>query len=321
MQYYLPAEPEYAKLALKEQKKGGRAMAGQGLLLYKDRYYIRVNKESDPLFYFFDYDTRTADINMQFQHFHTFYELCIMLHSQSAHFLEGKPYELQAYDIFGIPPNALHKTQYPAGAPCRRLIIQFSLPKTVTGLSNEFEQLLSPFHQEIPIFRFDGELQQKLFQKLNDIFTLSSKTDPIRDLSIHGKFIEFLTLIFLNQGNNRYTNQSKIYPTEEKVYSAASYIHSHYSEELSLAQLSQKLYISSYYLSHQFKQVTGFTLTDYIQMTRIRNVQSMLINTDISIARAAISCGFSSFSQFNRAFRKHIGMSPSQYRKQNKALR
>ena len=53
-------------------------------------------------------------------------------------------------------------------------------------------------------------------------------------------------------------------------------------------------------------------------MTRIRNVQAMLINTDISIADAASACGFFSFSQFNRTFQKHIGMSPSQYRKQSR---
>lgn len=293
-------------------------MIGQEPLAYRDKCYIRVNQENDPLFYFFDYDTRTADINMQFQHFHTFYEICIMLRSKTTHFLEGKPYELQAYDIFGIPPNALHKTQYPDGAPCRRLIIQFSLPQKVGGLGDEYQRLLSVFHQETPIFRFDGELQQKIFRKLNDILTLSTKTDPLRDLSIHGKFIEFLTLLYLNQDDNQYADHPAVYPTQEKVYSAVSYIHSHYSEELSLNQLAQKLYISSYYLSHQFKQVTGFTLTDYIQMTRIRNVQSMLINSDIPIAQAAISCGFSSFSQFNRTFRKHIGISPSQYRKENR---
>ena len=52
-------------------------------------------------------------------------------------------------------------------------------------------------------------------------------------------------------------------------------------------------------------------------MTRVRNVQSLLINTDIPITDAALTCGFASFSQFNRVFRKHIGMAPSQYRKQN----
>ena len=93
------------------------------LVLYENKYAIRVNEEGDSLFYFFDYDVRTAEINMQFQHFHPFYELCVLLCPQTTHFLEGAPYELQAYDIIGIRPNALHRTQYPSGDSCKRLII------------------------------------------------------------------------------------------------------------------------------------------------------------------------------------------------------
>ncbi len=123
----------------------------QNLALYQDKYYIRVNEENDTIFYFFDYDARSAEINMQFQHFHTFYEICVLLCPSTTHFVEGEPYELQAFDIIGIPPNTLHKTQYPAGTPCKRLIIQFNLPRNVTGLSNEYERLLSMFHQSVPI--------------------------------------------------------------------------------------------------------------------------------------------------------------------------
>ena len=290
------------------------------LVLYEDKYYIHVGSEGDPLFYFFDYDMRSANINMQFQHFHTFYELCVVLCPHTTHFLEGAPYELQAFDIIGIRPNALHRTQYPIGDPCKRLIIQFNLPRTVTGLSNEYELLMGLFHQEVPIFRFDMELQQKIFRKFNDIFLLAQKTDPMRDLIIHQKFIEFLTLLYLNQDRNRYRDDSEMTVTEKKIYAITSYIHSHYTEELSLELLRQKFYMSSCYLSHQFKDVTGFTVTDYIQMTRVRNVQAMLINTQIPITEAALRCGFSSFSQFNRVFRKHIGMAPSEYRKQNQLL-
>lgn len=290
------------------------------LALYEDKYYIRVGNEGDALFYFFDYDTRSSNINMQFQHFHPFYELCVLLCPHTTHFLEGVPYELQAFDIIGLRPNVLHRTQYPAGDPCKRLIIQFSLPKTATGFSNEYELLLSLFHQSVPIFRFDMELQQKIYRKFNDIFLLGQKTDPMRNLIIHQKFIEFLTLLYLNQDRNRYRDNSEMTPTEKKIYTITSYIHTHYTEDLSLELLRQKFYMSSCYLSHQFKDVTGFTVTDYIQMTRVRNVQAMLINTQIPITEAALRCGFSSFSQFNRVFRKHIGMAPSEYRKQNQVL-
>lgn len=292
----------------------------QNLVLYEDAYAIRVNREGDPLFYFFDYDVRSADINMQFQHFHTFYELCVMLCPDTQHILEGKPYSLQTFDIIGIPPNLLHMTHYPEGDPCKRLIVRFSLPGQVNGLGDEYQQLLQVFHQETPIFRFAPEVQQKLFRRLNDIFLLAQKKDPMRDLMIHVKFVEFLTLLYLNQSSNLYANETAMTATEKKMYAIASYIHAHYAEELSLEMLAQKFFISSYYLSHQFKDVTGFTLTDYIQMTKVRNVQAMLLNTQSPITEVAMTCGFNSFSQFNRVFRKHIGLSPSEYRKRNQAV-
>ncbi len=292
----------------------------QNLVLYENEYFIHVNRENDPLFYFFDYDVRTADINMRFQHFHTFYELCIPLCPRATHFLEGKPYELQTFDILGIPPTVLHMTQYPEGEACKRLIVRFNLPRGVAGLGNEYEQLLGIFHREVPIFRFSPEIRSSVFRKLNDIFLLAQKTDPMRNLIIHLKFIEFLTLLFLHQDQNEYTDEAQMTPTEKKIYAVASYIHTHYAEPLSLELLAQKFFIGSCYLSHQFKSITGFTLTDYIQMTRVRNLQSMLINTGIPITEAALSCGFTSFSQFNRVFQKHIGMAPSQYRKQNRMI-
>lgn len=289
----------------------------QNLALYEDQYAIHVNREGDTLFYFFDYDVRSAEINMQFQHFHTFYELCVCLCPAATHFLEGKPYALQTFDIVGISPNVLHMTRYPEGDPCRRLIIRFNMPRSVPGLSDEYGQLLSVLHQETPIFRFEPELRRKLYRRLNDIFLLAGSADPVRNLSIHMKFVDFLTLLYLSQDQNRYINQSGLAPAARKIYAIAAYIHAHYAEDLSLENLSQRFFISSCYLSHQFRAVTGFTLTHYIQLTRLRNVQSLLISTDVPITEAALSCGFTSFSQFNRVFGQCIGVTPSQYRRMN----
>lgn len=288
------------------------------LLYYEDKYSIRVNEENDSIFYYFDYDSRSADINMEFQHFHPFYELCIPLCPNAIHFIEGIPYEIQAFDIVGIPPAKLHKTQYPTGRPCKRLIIQFNMPSHVPGLSNEYEQLLGVFDQKIPIFRFDSELRRRLCGKINDIYFLSSKADPMRNLIIHQKFIEFLILLFLNRDSNIYKNETILSELEEKIYTVAGYIHAHYPNPLSLEMLADTHDISPSYLSHRFKYVTGFSITDYIQMTRVRNVQALLINTNLPITEIPDLCGFNSFSQFNRVFRKHIGTSPSLYRKRHR---
>ena len=85
-------------------------------------------------------------------------------------------------------------------------------------------------------------------------------------------------------------------------------------QELSLDYISKKFFISPYYLSHQFKSVTGFTLINYIQMTRVRNAQQLLLYTDMKIADITAHCGFTSFSQFNRVFNKFCHTSPSQFR-------
>jgi AraC-like DNA-binding protein len=293
----------------------------QNTALYHDKYSLQINEENDTIFYSFDYDVRSADINMKFQHFHRFYELFVTLCPSAVHFIEGIPYEVQTFDIVGISPNRLHKTQYPEGRPCKRIIIQFNLPAHVTGLSNEYEQLVKIFERDVPIFRFGSELQKRLFSKLNDIYQLAPKTDPMRNLVIHQKFIEFLILLFLNQDANIYSNGAEMSISESKVYSVASYIHAHYQDDLSLEGLAQQFGISTSYLSHRFKAVTGFSVTDYVQMTRIRNAQALLINTNIPITEISEPCGFNCFSQFNRVFRKHIGMSPSTYRKKYQGQR
>ena len=291
-------------------------MLYNNLALYEKKYRIKVNEIGDTLFYDFDYDERTSALNMEFQHFHTFYEMCIVLCPTAIHLLEGKPYDLREFDMVIIPPNVLHRTQWMTGEPSKRVIVQFNLPTGMPGLSKECDALVKFFDRDVSIFRFNGELRKRIYRKINDIFLLAPNTDPMRNMNIHVKFLEFLTLLYANEKQNEYRNEKDMSPVEEKIFSITGYIHTHYADDLSLESLSKEFFISSCYLSHQFKDLTGFTLTDYIQMTRVRNVQNLLINTDIPITDAALQCGFTSFSQFNRVFQKHIHKSPSQFRKE-----
>ncbi len=267
-------------------------------VIYEGGYMIRINKPGSPLFYFFDWDERSYAINMEFQHFHQFYELCIFLDEHAGHLINGAWHDLRCCDIVAIRPSLLHKTAYPEGAPNKRLIINFALPPMHASLETCMKSIYSIFSGEVPIYY------------------LSQTPNELSNLTIHQKFIEFLSLVYLYRDKNVYADQVNFDNITNKIYSITAYIHNRYTEDLSLASLSKEFYVSSYYLSHQFKRVTGFTLTDYISMTRVRNAQTLLVSTDIPITDIALQSGFKSFSQFNRAFNKFLQMPPSKFRRE-----
>ncbi len=285
-------------------------------VLYEGSKMIEINKPGNSFFYFFDWDERSYIINMEFQHFHQFYELCIFLDEQAGHLINGAWHDLRCCDIVAIRPSLLHKTTYPEGAPNKRLIINFAIPPQPNGLESCMNSIYSIFDGEVPIYRFEGRYKKAVFEKLNDIYYLSQSPNELSNLAIHQKFIEFLSLIYQYRDKNVYTDQVDFDNITNKIYGITACIHNRYTEDLSLASLSKEFYVSSYYLSHQFKRVTGFTLTDYISMTRVRNAQTLLLSTDIPITEIALQSGFKSFSQFNRAFNKFLQMSPSKFRRE-----
>ncbi len=283
-------------------------------LSYEKGYTIRVNRQGDPLFYHLDYDERSYDLNMEFQHFHDFYEICILLDRTAAHIIEGSLYEMQPYDLVLLRPSLLHKTQYPRGTPPRRLMIRFAMPNPLPGLETDHQALFSIFNEPVPIFRFSEERRQEILAPLNRIFAWSQHPSEVQAMAIHHQFVEFLCGIHRYAAENGYVREQTGSSISRQMYAVASYIHSHYQQELSLDEVARKFYVSAPHLSRQFNQVTGFTFTEYVQMTRIRNAQQQLLHSRDKITDIAARCGFASFSQFNRIFNKHNGMPPRAYR-------
>lgn len=288
-------------------------------LLYEKGFSIIINEVTTPIenstFYYFDYDERNHSVNMEFPHFHNFYEMMILLSPKAYHFVEGKRYDLVTNDLVLLAPSILHQSEYLPGGPSDRIIIGFMLPRQITSCATGYQEILSIFNSTSPIFRFHHEEQNLLFKKLNEVVELSKSTqnNAVRNLMVHTKFTEFLYLLYEMKDRNHYVPNIES-GIKAKIYTITSYIHTHYSEAISLATLADTFYISPYYLSHQFKQVTGYTVVQYIQLTRIKNAQYLLLNSDSKITHIAETTGFSSFSQFNRVFRKFCGMSPSDFK-------
>lgn len=297
-------------------------MVADNSLLYKKGHCLTINDISHSLYYYFDYDERSFDINMPFQHLHTFFELFILISPQASHTVEGIPYTVRSGDIVLLRPSVLHRSEYPKGNPSKRIIISFLYPENLWDNPEPYKKLFAPFYEAVPIFRFPPKQQQLINEKLNRIYQYSFQDEDfdLKSLMVHQMFLDFLYTLRQLQPYNTYANEPLKNKASQKIYTIANYIHTHYSGPLTLNSLAKEFFISSYYLSHQFKEVTGYTITQYIQMTRVRNVQYLLLNTNEKISKLAEDCGFNSFSQFNRIFQKFTRQSPTEFRKNGKRL-
>jgi AraC-like DNA-binding protein len=98
------------------------------------------------------------------------------------------------------------------------------------------------------------------------------------------------------------------------VTRAKLFVREHYTEDLTLRMVSSAVNSSHFYFCKQFRKATGFSFTEFVARTRIEMAKHLLLNRNLRISEIAYKIGFQSLSQFNRAFKKIVGRSPTEYR-------
>lgn len=98
------------------------------------------------------------------------------------------------------------------------------------------------------------------------------------------------------------------------VIDIINWVDKHYMEEFQLEAMSAAVCMSPTYISHLFKKSTGHTITQFLTVRRLKQACLLLKTTSLSIQEIGEKSGWPNFSYFSQIFRKHIGMSPKQYR-------
>ena len=92
------------------------------------------------------------------------------------------------------------------------------------------------------------------------------------------------------------------------------YIDENYRQSISLDTLAERFYFSREYIGRIFRAQYGCAVYEYIQQRRMEQAKALLANPRLSLQAIAEHLGYSNANYFSKAFRRHFGASPSEYR-------
>ena len=107
----------------------------------------------------------------------------------------------------------------------------------------------------------------------------------------------------------------KVEQFRELMTGAIQYVHDHYAEDLRLEMICKKFTISKSYFCQLFKRFTGKTYGDYIIDYRLQKAAEMLLNSDMTVTDISYGAGFNDLAYFSRVFKRHTGVTPSDFKK------
>ena len=82
----------------------------------------------------------------------------------------------------------------------------------------------------------------------------------------------------------------------------------------SVPDLARRLGVSARTLTRRFKYAAGLSIGDYVLQRRLDEAQALLRRTNLAITEVAFAVGLTDPSNFTRAFKKQIGLTPTRYR-------
>lgn len=136
-----------------------------------------------------------------------------------------------------------------------------------------------------------------------DVYGLTEQFADIREMS------DYLKGWFSQEGSDRTGT------VNDKFFEMLRYIDKHYSEDLLLKELCNKFYINMSYCCELFRKYKNMTFSQYLTDIRISNACELLKYRKTTISDACEMVGYKDYFYFNKVFKKKVGCTPSEYRK------
>ncbi len=263
------------------------------------------------------YAKHTPDDNLLFPyHSHDEYELTMMWNVEGYRVIGSQMSEFLPHDLTLIGPNVLHA--YRKG-------------KHFTGNKDLTVVQFSRYMANYQIFESDDMKPVRsmlLKARSGGIHFSDSTAVKIRDRMVSLKDLKgiesvtvFLEILYELATTDEYEilSASDVYSSpegSELVNKMINYVEKNYDKKIALEDFSPLIGLTPASVSRFFKKKTNRNFWDYLNRFRVDKACKFLLESDITISEVCYKCGFNNLSNFNRIFKKYIGTTPSEYRKE-----
>lgn len=157
------------------------------------------------------------------------------------------------------------------------------------------------------------KLNSNYFNILSQIIKINP-SNAVDWLALESLFLTLIASEIERFNEDSRSKKKEITIRDQELYMKVSKIlRTRMQEPPGLIELARLVGTNEFRLKKTFKEVSGYTVFDYLRMLRMEKAAEMLDHSDYSIMNIAQSVGFQNQSAFSSAFRKHYGMSPSEY--------
>ncbi|MEE0867555.1 MAG: AraC family transcriptional regulator [Clostridia bacterium] len=244
-------------------------------------------------------------------HHHTECELSVFIDGEGIYAVRGKEYDFKPMDVFLFGSNEEHCITA-IDKEINLLNIQFE-PRILWENSENIELLrLFSARSEYFLNKFDNS-----DKKLSSLILSLEKElqDKKPGYKIEVKYLLLSALIHIMR-NYPYTQNETDFiggKTTEQLKNALFYIDSNLEHHLTLKDIADSACMTQTYFSSVFKKFNGISPWEYITIKRVEMAVGLLKTSELSKLEIAERCGFSSSSNFYKAFFKITGKHPKDF--------
>lgn len=243
-------------------------------------------------------------------HYHDFCKLVFLRNGSGSYTVEGQRYQLKSGDIVLIDRHAIHRPEFPPGAPYERIIIYIS-PDFTQRYSVPECNLQDVFSgKDGHVLRPDERVSHRLFRQVLELEGELSRSDYGAEVIGAALLVRILVQLLRERRNEAANLPKPLAPENARIRDILRYIDAHMAEDITIDDLAERFYVSKYHMMRLFREEVGQSIHAYLSDRRLLHARE-LIRSGKSATESCFRSGFRSYSSFTRAWNKRFGGTPT----------